>query len=293
MVTRLCRTCEANSPREASLPQPGADELLDALAAIAVAAGRLILACRPGGGPALSKPDGSPQTEADRAADALIAGRLRALAPDIPVVSEEGGPAGWTLEPEAFFLVDPLDGTRDFMGGFDEFTVNLAYVRHGRPEAGIVLAPALGELFAGSPSGAFVQALGADLSPAGEPRPLGPLRPPEAAPRAVASRSHRHPGTDALLAALPAAGTLCFGSALKFCRLAEGRAELYPRLGPTMEWDTAAGEAVLTAAGGLVVDLDGSPLVYGKHAAGFRNPPFLAATCPELAGRAAALARSL
>ena len=227
---------------------------------------------RPEGQPAERKADGSPVTEADRAAEAIIIAGLADLAPDIPVVAEEAMAAG--REPDIgggrFWLVDPLDGTREFVSGNGEFTVNIALIEDGDPTLGVVHTPALGQSFRGAVG------IGAWRETTEEPlRPIAARLPPPAGLWVVSSRSHGD--AEALsryLADLKIAGERRVGSSLKLCVLAAGEADLYARFGRTMEWDIAAGHAVLLAAGGAVRALDGSPLCYGKT--GFANPHFVA-----------------
>lgn len=249
--------------------------MMAALRRLAIAAGAAILRVRAGADPgARVKADASPVTKADLAADAIIVAGLRAAFPDIPVVTEER-PESHALGCAAgggapHFLVDPLDGTREFLAGRDAFTVNIALVAQGRPTLGVLYAPALGRLFrttpgSGSAGGAVEETGGFDPAAEGPLRLLGAPRRP-AAPsilRAVASRSHRDGATDAWLARSGVNETQAVGSSLKFGLLAAGEAAVYPRLSPIMEWDTAAGEAVLTAAGGAVVAKSGGPLRYG------------------------------
>jgi 3'(2'), 5'-bisphosphate nucleotidase len=251
------------------------DDLLTVMEEAARTAGAAALDVRAEGVSAELKADRSPVTRADRQAEAIILNRLAAAFPDIPVVAEEAHSAG--LVPERlgprFFLVDPIDGTREFIAGRDEFTVNIALVEDGRPVAGVVFVPALDELYVGSPRGAFRSRGTHGAEPI-------EVRAQNAAPVALASRSHRTTATDDWLARHGIDTVLSVGSSLKFCRLAEGAADVYPCLGPTMEWDTAAGQAVLEAAGGRVTQPDGSPLTYAKRGrAGlpdFRNPAFVA-----------------
>jgi 3'(2'), 5'-bisphosphate nucleotidase len=226
------------------------------------------------------KGDASPVTEADQAAEALIAKHLQKAFPKTPVVAEEAI-AGGHVPPELgrrFFLVDPLDGTREFVAGLPDFTVNIAMIEGGRPVCGVILAPAYGELFLGSALGAFK----AHQDREGKwmaPRRIEARQQP-ARMLALASRSHRTAATDAYLAGLPIEAVIPVGSSLKFCRIAEGAADLYPCLGRTMEWDIAAGHALLTAAGGAVTRVDGSDLAYGQRGrpglADFANPYFVA-----------------
>ncbi len=217
-----------------------------------------------------TKADASPLTAADEAADALITAALRELTPAIPVVSEESAaPFGGQAPGRVFWLVDPLDGTREFIAGRDEFTVNIALVRDGSPVLGVVGLPARSALYAG------VVGRGAKVVDPHGARAIR-CRPRPAAGAIVAvSRSHGDRAADgALLKGMPVAGEIQAGSALKFCLVACGEADVYPRAGRTMEWDTAAGQAVLMAAGGRVVDREGRPLTYGKP--GFENPAFVA-----------------
>ena len=222
-----------------------------------------------------AKPDESPVTAADRAADALIAAGLRAAFADVPLVTEEQVESHGQ-EVETFLIVDPLDGTKEFVRGRGDFTVNIAFVECGVPVRGIVYAPARGRLFMTAADGTAVEETGA-LDPAapGPQRPIRVAVPDNDALRVVASKSHRDQATDDYIARYEVAETLSAGSSLKFCLVAAGEADLYPRLGRTMEWDTAAGDAVLRAAGGTVVRFDDhTPLRYGKP--GFANPRFIA-----------------
>ena len=228
------------------------------------------------------KADASPVTEADEAAEKIILADLARLAPDIPVVAEEAVAAGHVPAisgasgAERFFLVDPLDGTREFVSRRDEFTVNIALVEAGKPVLGIVYAPARHELYWGDVAAGQAGQLGSDpdgtMPSKGIPICARPA--PAAGLTAVASRSHRTPETDEFLAKFPVTEFRSIGSSLKFCLVASGEADIYPRLGTTMEWDTAAGHAVLAAAGGRVTGLAGEPFTYGK--AGFRNGHFVA-----------------
>ncbi len=242
----------------------------NALISIAQDAGALILPLFQARITACSKTDGSPVTEADEKAEALILRRLAEAFPDIPVVGEESVAAGRVPPPsDRFFLVDPLDGTREFIAGSGEFTVNIALVEHGVPTVGVVSAPALGRLFHGDRDGAFE----------GDRR-IHVRTPPEDGLVIVASRSHRTAETDAFIARHRVSALVSAGSSLKFCLVAAGTADLYPRLGRTMEWDTAAADAILRAAGGWVRTVDGAPLRYGKRNqpsdSDFANPFFIA-----------------
>jgi 3'(2'), 5'-bisphosphate nucleotidase len=222
-----------------------------------------------------AKADLSPVTAADEAADALISRRLAAAFPDMPLVTEEQA-ATHAGGATAFLIVDPLDGTKEFVQRRGDFTVNIAYVAGGVPRRGVVYAPAKGRLFYTTAEGIAVEEQG-PFDP-DRPGPLRTLRvstPDNAALAVVASKSHRDAATDAYIARYRVREIASAGSSLKFCLLAAGEADLYPRLGRTMEWDTAAGDAILRAAGGRVVEFDSrAPLVYGKP--GYANPPFLA-----------------
>lgn len=246
--------------------------LLDALAALARRAGEAILAAQAGGAAlsAHAKPDGSPVTPADLAAQAVILDGLGALSPGTAIVAEESAGAGPAPAAETgFWLVDPLDGTREFLAGRDEYTVNIAWIAGGRPRLGVVHAPATGLVYLASVGE------GAWKEDATGRRPIACRPAPATGPRVLASRSHADPGPlHAFVAAHPGATLERLGSSLKFCRIAEGAADLYPRHGRTMEWDTAAGQTVLEAAGGRVLTFDGTVLGYGKP--GFVNPGFLA-----------------
>lgn len=216
------------------------------------------------------KDDASPVTEADERAEALIVPALRALAPGVPVVAEEAAARGQADgAAPLFWLVDPLDGTKEFISRNGEFTVNVALVRQGVPVLGVVAAPALGRLFAG------VLGQGAWVDDAQGRRSISVRAVPAEGLTVVASRSHGDAAAlDRLLAARPVARRVDAGSSLKLCLLAAGEADLYPRLGRTMEWDIAAGHAVLLAAGGHLRRLDGGTFLYGKP--GFENPHFVA-----------------
>jgi 3'(2'), 5'-bisphosphate nucleotidase len=222
-----------------------------------------------------AKDDASPVTAADRAADALISAGLRASFPDVPLVTEEQA-ASHHQEVSTFLIVDPLDGTKEFVKRRGDFTVNIAYVENGVPVRGIVYAPARGRLFMTTAEGGAVEEIG-DLAVAamGEMKPLHVAAADNSGLRVVASKSHRTPETDDYIARYEVADVVSAGSSLKFCLVATGEAHLYPRLGRTMEWDTAAGDAILRAAGGRVVRADTlEPLPYGKE--GFANPHFIA-----------------
>jgi 3'(2'), 5'-bisphosphate nucleotidase len=228
---------------------------------------------------ARQKSDLTPVTEADEAAEKIILAGLAALDPAIPVISEEAAAAGIVPRvAERFYLVDPLDGTKEFLSRNGEFTVNIALIDKATPLAGIVLAPALGRIFCGEQGlGAFEARVEAEAE-AGSLgwRTLKARQVSTEGPVVVASRSHRDERTEAYLNCLKAQKLVSAGSSLKFCLLASGEADLYPRFGRTMEWDTAAGHAILAAAGGHVELESGEPLSYGKVARGYDNPAFIA-----------------
>ncbi|WP_096786940.1 3'(2'),5'-bisphosphate nucleotidase CysQ [Rhodobacter sp. CZR27] len=222
-----------------------------------------------------AKSDTSPVTEADEAADALISAGLRAACPDIPLITEEQA-ASHALQAKTFLIVDPLDGTKEFVQRRGDFTVNIAYVEEGVPVLGVVYAPAKGRLFYTQPDGTSVEEAGAlDKQKPGNLRRLSVSTPDNGALMVVASKSHRDKATDDYIAKYAVKDMTSAGSSLKFCLVASGEADLYPRLGRTMEWDTAAGDAVLRGAGGHVVRFDDhTPLGYGKQ--GWDNPFFIA-----------------
>lgn len=261
--------------------------LLEALAATAIEAGAAAMRFYGVGAPVSVKSDGSPVTQADEAAEAVILDALSRIAPQIPVVAEECAARGLVPPTAArFFLVDPVDGTKEFVCGNGEFTVNIALVENGAPVAGVVYAPALGRLFAGAGALAW-QAPVVDGAP-GAREPIG-VRPAPERLTAVASARHGSEEARRWLEGLPVGRFVSRGSSLKFCLLACGEADLYPRFGRTMEWDTAAGDAVLRAAGGRVETLAGEPLRYGKRGqdtdCDFANPFFVAFGDPALARR--------
>lgn len=222
-----------------------------------------------------AKSDASPVTEADEKADAHISAGLRAAFPDVPLVTEEQA-ASHGQDVSTFLIVDPLDGTKEFVQRRGDFTVNIAYVKDGVPVRGVVYAPAQGRLFYTLADGTSVEETGPFRHEApGEVRPIRVSVPDNAALMVVASKSHRDQATDDYIARYAVSDMTSAGSSLKFCLVATGEADLYPRLGRTMEWDTAAGDAVLRGAGGVVVRFDDhTPLAYGK--AGFANPFFIA-----------------
>ena len=257
---------------------------LTGLAALAAAA---IMRVRCASAPVRYKADASPATDADDAAETIILEGLTRILPGVPVITEERGITGAFPQP-VFILVDPLDGTREFIAGRGEFTVNLAIVVEGRPRLGVVAAPALEAVWRGS-AGAGAERLTFRDNVLGPPAPITARRWPAQEPVAIVSRSHLDARTQALIARIPDVVQEACGSALKFCRLAEGHADLYPRLAPTREWDIAAGHALLDAAGGAVFTPDGAPPVYGNSTAEFLVPAFIAAADAEAAYRLLAL----
>ena len=244
---------------------------LSYLVTTALQAGQAIMKIYHGEIVVAQKPDHSPVTEADVAAEKIILAGLQRNFPNIPVISEEQHAEGVKLKvAETFFLVDPLDGTKEFISRNGEFTVNIALIHNGQPVMGVVFAPATNEIFAGHQGSGAKKADVATLEFAAiKARPC-----PMAGPTILASRSHLDAETKAFIEAQKPAELSNAGSSLKFCRLAEGAADLYPRFGRTMEWDTAAGHAILLAAGGSMTKPDGSPFIYGKP--GFENGPFIA-----------------
>jgi 3'(2'), 5'-bisphosphate nucleotidase len=234
----------------------------------ALTAGDRILAVSADALATTRKADESPVTAADHAADAAIIEILTAKLPGIPIVSEENTQSHAQPPAGRYFLVDPLDGTRGFIAGSDEFTVNIALIENGAPTLGIILVPRWRELY-------WVDADGkAMMRRGGEPIPITARKPLAEGLVAVVSRSHRTAETDAFLATLPIAHQLTAASSLKFCQVARGLADVYPRFGATSEWDTAAGDAILRAAGGSVRTPVGVPLAYGKP--GWLNSSFIA-----------------
>ena len=252
------------------------DHLMGVMRRLALQAGDRIMEVYDG--PAFdikSKSDSSPVTEADEAADALISAGLRSEFPEIALITEEQV-ASHALSERTFLIVDPLDGTKEFIQRRGDFTVNIAYVKDGQPLRGVVYAPAKQRLFYTLADGTSVEETGPFLKDsAGPTHPLRVATPDPAALMVVASKSHRDAATDAYIARYAVKDMTSAGSSLKFCLVATGEADLYPRLGRTMEWDTAAGDAVLRGAGGRVVRFDDhTPLAYGKP--GWENPFFIA-----------------
>jgi 3'(2'), 5'-bisphosphate nucleotidase len=258
--------------------------MIEQLADLALEAGAAIMTVYRDMKPedATIKGDGSPVTKADALAESSILDGLAKIAPQVPVVAEESVAAGRVPETEgrAFFLVDPLDGTKEFLSRNGDFTVNIALVENGVPVLGIVYAPAIGELYVGDAKDGARRAEVKD-GRRGHWRAMRVRAAPAEGIKVQASRSHLTEETKAFVERFKVADFVSAGSSLKFCRLASGEADLYPRLGRTMEWDTAAADAVLRAAGGKVLGMDGQPLKYGKRKqkddSDFANPWFVAA----------------
>lgn len=245
--------------------------VLDRIVAIARDAGVVIMPYYDGDPIVGDKYDGSPVTAADQAAEALIVPALKELTPDIPVVAEESVAAGNIPDVSGglFWLVDPLDGTKEFIKKRGDFTVNIGLVENGVPVLGVVLTPVNGMAWAGTVGdGAWEE------DAAGNRKPIAVRKADPEALTIVASKSHRNPELEAYIDSLPVKESVSRGSALKFCLVARGEADVYPRTGPTMEWDTAAGHAVLLAAGGSLTTFDGKPFLYNKPE--FRNGFFIA-----------------
>jgi len=244
--------------------------LLDSLHEIAVRAGKEIMDVYNSDFEVEVKDDTSPVTAADRRAEELITAAIKAeITNDFPIIGEEAFSDGKApaLDGGPFWLLDPLDGTKEFVKRTGEFTVNIALINLGLPVVGVVHTPTTGHVYIGSPHGAFADLGSGPKAIQCRPWPAGGLT-------ALVSKSHKTPQTDEFLKNYDIREETSAGSSLKFCVIARGIADLYPRLGRTMEWDTAAGHAVLRAAGGTVTDLDGKELRYGKP--GFENPHFVA-----------------
>lgn len=263
------------------------DDIARQLGDITREAGAIILAEVDRGITAHGKADGSLCSQADLAAEAHIHAALAQRFPGIAVIAEEAtASAGPAAAGQRFFLVDPLDGTADFIAGTGDYTVNIALIVDGAPVAGAIYAPVARRLWIGAR-----QAFTAPAAPGADPAGLGAWsrlavrRAPDEGLLAVASLRHRDAATDAFLERLPVRACRAASSSLKFCVIAGGEADVYPRFGPTMEWDTAAGDAILRAAGGIVTDATGAPLRYGHTDRGYRNGPFIAWGDPQLARR--------
>lgn len=255
--------------------------LLEEIACIAADAARLVAKLRSEGLGFTYKPDGSPVTLADERAEELILERLAKAYPSLPVVAEELTASGVLTDVGSgpFLLVDPLDGTKEFIKGKPDYTVNIALVEGGVPVAGVVVAPERRHVFAGCCGKAWRGGLGTASGPPGDRCPIS-VRRPGSVWTAVVSVSHMTEETRAFLQRVPAGESASVGSSLKFCLLAEGLADIYPRFGRTMQWDTAAGDAVLRAAGGVTLTTNLEPLGYGPRiepgASPFENPYFIA-----------------
>ncbi|MBN9027782.1 3'(2'),5'-bisphosphate nucleotidase CysQ [Kaistia sp. MMO-174] len=262
------------------------DALYEALIATTLAAGRVVMQVYDGAFAVAVKGDASPVTEADREAEMVILADLARLMPEIPVVAEESCAEGRIpTVGGSFFLVDPVDGTREFISRNGDFTVNIGLVQDGVPVLGLVYAPARGDLYAGRAGKGAEHFSVVDFKIASR-RAIRVSDPAASPPRILASRSHRTPETDDFIARFPGASLVSAGSSLKFCLMAAGEADLYPRMGPTMQWDTAAGDAVLRAAGGSVETIDGAPLGYGpgpgEGVSAYANPWFVARGALEI-----------
>ncbi|MEH2592085.1 3'(2'),5'-bisphosphate nucleotidase CysQ family protein [Bradyrhizobium sp. AZCC 1721] len=265
-----------NEARPPALDREAAAVLIEPLTEIVIRAGAAILAVNRSAMKVDGKTDGSPVTEADLAADRIIAQGLAQVVPEIPALSEERVQTSALPYMESFFLIDPLDGTKEFVAGRNEFTVNLALVTRRTPLLGIISAPALGLIWRG------IVGRGAERLTLGKGKPLvEPIRtrpcPPRGQPWTVAvSRSHGDARTEAFIAARPGAVRCELGSAVKLGRVAEGSVDIYPRLSPVSEWDVAAGHAVVAAAGGKITDSTGAALQFGTGRTGFIVPEFIA-----------------
>jgi 3'(2'), 5'-bisphosphate nucleotidase len=259
------------------IDRDAAASLIEPLTDLVIRAGHAILAVNRSAMKVDGKTDGSPVTEADLAADRIIGEGLARLAPEIPSLSEERVELATLPYEASFFLIDPLDGTKEFVAGRNEFTVNLALVTRGVPLLGIVAAPALGLIWRGIVGrGAERLTLNDGAAPRAEPIRTRPC-PPSGNPWTVAvSRSHGDARTEAFIAERPGAMRSELGSAVKFGRVAEGLVDIYPRLSPTCEWDVAAGHAVVTAAGGRITDSKGAALHFGAGREDFIMPEFIA-----------------
>ncbi len=258
---------------------PQSSELCSQLIGVALAAGRSVMKHYREGVEVSIKGDRTPVTQADTDAETIILEALGTIVPHIPVISEEAASRGVVPSiADEFFLVDPLDGTKEFINHNDEFTVNIGLIKNQTPVMGIVYAPALDRLFfAPARDKAFELSISCDATPnLDQVQRLHARLPPPAGLTAAVSRSHIDEKTDRFLSKFNIIERRSAGSSLKFCLIASGEVDIYPRTGPTMEWDTAAGHAVLVAAGGSVVTGDGNSLTYGKSESNYKNPPFTA-----------------
>ncbi len=270
---RPSSAAQAVSPLLDQLLQAG---LLEAFSDLALAGAKAAMKHYGRIGDVRLKADATPLTAADLEVDEILCAGLAARFPEIAIVTEERAASHEAAQAEQpFFLIDPIDGTKEFIGRHDDFTINIALIENGDPVAGVVCAPALGRLYvAASGVGAQQCSFTCASSTPDPSRPVEPRRPDNEKLTVVASRSHLSAATQAFIDANHVDELKSVGSSLKFCLVACGKADLYPRFSPTMEWDTAAGHAVLAAAGGIVADIGGAPLKYGKP--DFRNPSFIA-----------------
>jgi 3'(2'), 5'-bisphosphate nucleotidase len=263
----------------ATISKPERERIAAALAEIACTAGEILRCYHRGPCPHALKPDGSPSSAADVESEDLIVAALAARFPGIPVVAEERAQDGTARPADTFFLVDPLDGTRDFLAGTPDYSVNIALVTGARPVAAALAAPGIGRVWWAGAATTEAPVV------AGRPGPGRPVRArpvPAIGLVALGSRRHGDAETAACLATLPVLETRQVGSALKFGLIAAGEADIYVRCGPTMEWDTAAGDHIVTAAGGCVVVPGGGPIRYGQKGVDHRNGPFAALGDPAL-----------
>ncbi len=271
----------------ARITQQDYRRLADGLLACVLSAGSLQMRYHGSDIAVIAKPDASPVTAADHESESVLLAGLAAVAPNVPVVAEERAAAGFVPKVTGtFFAVDPLDGTKDFIAGRPEFTINIGLIQDGSPVFGLIYAPALASLYLTTDSGEAAycylptNALVSSFSECRFER-LRTRVPEPGALRALTSRSRPSEVSDAFLQRAGVSEAQPTGSSLKFCLIAQGRADLYARFGPTNEWDTAAGQAILTAAGGAVVTMDATPLAYGKSDQRFLNPHFVAwGRCP-------------
>ena len=261
-------------PLDPTVPDPERDRWALAFAQIAWQAGQAILAIEKTMGQATTKTDGSPVTEADQASETIILEQLHQLAPWLPVAAEESHAAGHRItQSPCFALVDPLDGTKEFIRRNGEYSVNIALIRNHHPVAGAIYAPASGDLWWGGLTAYHTKALQTVRPTQGTP--IRCRHAPEKI-EVVASRSHHSSALDDFLKAYHVGQCSYSGSSLKFCTIAEGKADLYPRFRPTMEWDTAAGHAILLASGGNLTHANGDEFLYGLPDTDWENPPFVA-----------------
>lgn len=243
--------------------------IMNNIEALTIKAGNAIMVVRAKGVERTDKADGSPVTEADLAADRIIIEGLEAIAPGVPAITEETYNVSTDHEPEAYWCVDPLDGTKGFINGGKDFTVNIALIVNRAPVLGVIYAPALGTLWAGHGQQAWKRDIAspsadASLNDFSKPETIAVITADLENPAVVATRAHRGPALEAWIETLNVRDSIAVGSSLKFCTIAEGQADLYPRIGPTMEWDTAAGQAIVEAAGGRVLGAGGQRFSYGK-----------------------------